>query len=179
MKAADIEPFFATLKAANPDPASELEYTSVFELLTAVLLSAQATDASVNKATRALFPVAHTPAAILASTKRIFQGDATRAIVNLHTADPAAAPKLATALKEDVSKFAGKRTQQAAVSFAKLPPLPRAGSVTRMSRTASAGVMRAPRSARTLIGRPGSGSAPAGTSSVSGAVSSSALMRTT
>ena len=66
MKAADIEPFFATLKAANPDPASELEYTSVFELLTAVLLSAQATDASVNKATRALFPVAHTPAAILA-----------------------------------------------------------------------------------------------------------------
>ena len=66
MKAADIEPFFATLKAANPDPASELEYTSVFELLTAVLLSAQATDASVNKATRVLFPVAGTPAAILA-----------------------------------------------------------------------------------------------------------------
>jgi endonuclease-3 len=66
VKAADIEPFFATLKAANPDPASELEYTSVFELLTAVLLSAQATDASVNKATRALFPAAHTPAAILA-----------------------------------------------------------------------------------------------------------------
>jgi endonuclease-3 len=66
VKAADIEPFFATLKAANPDPASELEYTSVFELLTAVLLSAQATDASVNKATRVLFPVAGTPAAILA-----------------------------------------------------------------------------------------------------------------
>jgi endonuclease-3 len=66
VKAADIEPFFATLKAANPDPASELEYTSVFELLTAVLLSAQATDASVNKATRVLFPVAGTAAAILA-----------------------------------------------------------------------------------------------------------------
>jgi endonuclease-3 len=66
VRAADIEPFFATLKAANPDPASELEYTSVFELLTAVLLSAQATDASVNKATRVLFPVAGTPAAILA-----------------------------------------------------------------------------------------------------------------
>jgi endonuclease-3 len=66
VKAADIEPFFATLKAANPDPASELEYTSVFELLAAVLLSAQATDASVNKATRVLFPVAGTPAAILA-----------------------------------------------------------------------------------------------------------------
>ena len=54
--------------------------------------------------------------------------------------------------------------------------LPRAGRVMRMSRTASAGVMRAPRSARTLIGLPGSGSAPAGTSSGSAAESSSALM---
>lgn len=66
MKQADIEPFFATLKAANPNPASELEYSSTFELLVAVMLSAQATDASVNKATRHLFPVANTPAAILA-----------------------------------------------------------------------------------------------------------------
>ncbi|MGH8797675.1 MAG: endonuclease III [Caldimonas sp.] len=66
MKSADIEPFFATLKAANPDPASELEYTSVFELLAAVLLSAQATDVSVNKATRSLFAVANTPAQIVA-----------------------------------------------------------------------------------------------------------------
>ena len=66
MKPADIEPFFATLKAANPDPASELEYTSVFELLAAVLLSAQATDVSVNKATRVLFVVAGTPARIVA-----------------------------------------------------------------------------------------------------------------
>ena len=66
MKTADIEPFFATLKAANPDPASELEYTSVFELLAAVLLSAQATDVSVNKATRRLFPIASTPARIVA-----------------------------------------------------------------------------------------------------------------
>lgn len=66
MKKQDIEPFFATLRAANPLPASELEYTSVFELLAAVLLSAQATDAGVNKATRKLFPVANTPAAILA-----------------------------------------------------------------------------------------------------------------
>jgi endonuclease-3 len=66
MKTEDIEPFFATLKAANPDPASELEYTSVFELLAAVLLSAQATDVSVNKATRVLFPVANTPARIVA-----------------------------------------------------------------------------------------------------------------
>jgi len=66
MKQADIEPFFATLKAANPDPASELEYSSTFELLVAVMLSAQATDAGVNRATRLLFPVANTPAAILA-----------------------------------------------------------------------------------------------------------------
>ncbi|MCJ0762951.1 endonuclease III [Variovorax terrae] len=65
MKAAAIEPFFATLKAANPQPNTELEYTSVFELLAAVLLSAQATDVGVNKATRRLFPVAHTPQAIL------------------------------------------------------------------------------------------------------------------
>ena len=65
MKTQHIEPFFATLKAANPQPNTELEYTSVFELLTAVLLSAQATDAGVNKATRRLFPVAHTPQQIL------------------------------------------------------------------------------------------------------------------
>lgn len=66
MKDADIAPFFATLKAANPMPASELEYSTVFELLAAVLLSAQATDAGVNKATRRLFAVANTPQAILA-----------------------------------------------------------------------------------------------------------------
>ena len=66
MKASDIAPFFATLKAANPQPVTELEYTTVFELLAAVLLSAQATDVSVNKATRKLFPVANTPQKILA-----------------------------------------------------------------------------------------------------------------
>jgi len=66
MKTADIEPFFATLKAANPQPASELEYTNVFELLAAVLLSAQATDVGVNKATRRLFAVVNTPAKMLA-----------------------------------------------------------------------------------------------------------------
>ncbi len=65
MTPAQIEAFFATLKAANPSPQTELEYTSVFELLTAVLLSAQATDVGVNKATRKLFPVANTPQAIL------------------------------------------------------------------------------------------------------------------
>ena len=66
MKTADIEPFFATLKAANPEPETELEYSSVFELLAAVLLSAQATDVGVNKATRRLFAVANTPAKVLA-----------------------------------------------------------------------------------------------------------------
>ena len=65
MKPAQIETFFATLQAANPNPVTELEYTSVFELLSAVLLSAQATDVGVNKATRRLFPVANTPQAIL------------------------------------------------------------------------------------------------------------------
>lgn len=65
MKKSDIEPFFATLHAANPVPETELEYDTPFELLAAVLLSAQATDVGVNKATRKLFPVAHTPQAIL------------------------------------------------------------------------------------------------------------------
>jgi endonuclease III len=65
MKKEHIAPFFATLQAANPQPNTELEYTSVFELLAAVLLSAQATDVGVNKATRRLFAVANTPQAIL------------------------------------------------------------------------------------------------------------------
>lgn len=55
---------FERLKTANPAPTTELEYDSVFELLIAVILSAQATDVGVNKATRRLFPVANTPQAI-------------------------------------------------------------------------------------------------------------------
>jgi endonuclease III len=66
MKPHDIETFFATLRAANPQPASELEYSSVFELVAAVLLSAQATDVGVNKATKRLFAVAPTPQKMLA-----------------------------------------------------------------------------------------------------------------
>jgi len=54
------------LAHANPHPVTELAYSSVFELLAAVLLSAQATDVGVNKATRRLFPVANTPARVLA-----------------------------------------------------------------------------------------------------------------
>ena len=60
------EPFFAALAAANPQPSSELEYASVFELLAAVMLSAQATDVSVNKVTRHLFALHGTPQKILA-----------------------------------------------------------------------------------------------------------------
>ena len=66
MDTADIEPFFATLQAANPRPQTELEFTNVFELLAAVLLSAQATDVGVNKATKALFARANTPQKMVA-----------------------------------------------------------------------------------------------------------------
>ena len=57
---------FARMQNANPHPTTELEYSTPFELLIAVMLSAQATDVSVNKATRKLYPVANTPASILA-----------------------------------------------------------------------------------------------------------------
>ena len=64
MKAAQVEMLFARLKAANPQPVSDLHYRNPFELLVAVVLSAQATDASVNKATPALFAAAPTPEAM-------------------------------------------------------------------------------------------------------------------
>ena len=66
MKPQDVDTFFAMLREANPQPASELEYSSVFELVAAVLLSAQATDVSVNKATKRLFAIAPTPQKMLA-----------------------------------------------------------------------------------------------------------------
>lgn len=66
MNAEQRHAFFTQLKANNPAPETELEYSSPFELLVAVLLSAQATDISVNKGTRELFKVANTPAALLA-----------------------------------------------------------------------------------------------------------------
>jgi endonuclease III len=66
MNAKQVQTFFATLQAANPQPQTELEFTNVFELLAAVLLSAQATDISVNKATRSLFARAPTPQKMLA-----------------------------------------------------------------------------------------------------------------
>lgn len=66
MTPVSIAECFRRFRDANPQPTTELEYTSTFELLIAVILSAQATDKGVNKATRRLFPVANTPAAILA-----------------------------------------------------------------------------------------------------------------
>lgn len=66
MTPAQVETFFATLQRANPHPETELAFTNVFELLAAVLLSAQATDVSVNKATRTLFALAPTPQKMLA-----------------------------------------------------------------------------------------------------------------
>ncbi|MEN1939645.1 endonuclease III [Luteimonas sp. MJ246] len=66
MPNADVREMFARLSALNPKPATELEYASPYELLVAVTLSAQSTDVGVNKATRRLFPVANTPAAIAA-----------------------------------------------------------------------------------------------------------------
>jgi endonuclease-3 len=66
MNAAKRHEIFSRFRAANPHPTTELEYTSPFELLVSVILSAQATDVSVNKAMRLLYPVANTPAAILA-----------------------------------------------------------------------------------------------------------------
>ncbi len=65
MNPAKRREIFTRLQAANPHPTTELEYHSAFELLIAVILSAQATDVSVNSATRQLFPVADTPQAIL------------------------------------------------------------------------------------------------------------------
>jgi endonuclease-3 len=66
MNAEKRREIFTRFRAANPHPTTELEYTTPFELLIAVILSAQATDVSVNKAMRKLFPVANTPAQIYA-----------------------------------------------------------------------------------------------------------------
>ncbi len=65
MKVADRQEFFRRLQSIIPKPETELEYHSVFELLIAVILSAQATDVGVNKATSKLYPVANTPRGIL------------------------------------------------------------------------------------------------------------------
>ncbi|KMZ12139.1 Endonuclease III [Candidatus Burkholderia humilis] len=66
MNATKRRAIFETLQSLNPHPVTELEYTTPFELLIAVMLSAQATDVSVNKAMRKMFPVANTPKKVLA-----------------------------------------------------------------------------------------------------------------
>jgi endonuclease-3 len=66
MKKAEIETFFARLQAVNPEPKGELNYANTYTLLVAVVLSAQATDVGVNKATKKLFEEADNPAAMLA-----------------------------------------------------------------------------------------------------------------
>jgi endonuclease III len=66
VKKTDIAKFYARLAAANPAPTTELHYATPFQLLVAVILSAQATDVGVNKATARLFPIAPTPEAMLA-----------------------------------------------------------------------------------------------------------------
>src|SRR5690606_10779856 len=66
LRSAEIAEMFARLRQLNPHPTTELEFTTPYELLVAVTLSAQATDVGVNKAMRKLFPVANTPAAIAA-----------------------------------------------------------------------------------------------------------------
>jgi endonuclease-3 len=66
MPVADIREMFVRFAELNPEPTTELEYRTSFELLVAVILSAQATDVGVNKATRRLYPVANTPRQILA-----------------------------------------------------------------------------------------------------------------
>lgn len=66
MKADARQEFFRRMQEINPQPKSDLQYSTPFELLIAVILSAQATDKSVNVATAKLFPLANTPAAILA-----------------------------------------------------------------------------------------------------------------
>jgi len=65
MKRADVIELLTRLRELNPHPTTELVYTTPFELLVAVVLSAQATDVGVNKATKKLYPVANTPQAIL------------------------------------------------------------------------------------------------------------------
>jgi endonuclease-3 len=74
VNAAKRAEIYRRLEQHNPNPATELRYTTAFELLVAVILSAQATDVGVNKATAKLFPAANTPAAILALGEEALKG---------------------------------------------------------------------------------------------------------
>jgi len=74
LRPAEIVDLFARLRELDPAPTTELDYSTPFELLVAVVLSAQATDVGVNKATRKLYPVANTPATILALGEDALKG---------------------------------------------------------------------------------------------------------
>ena len=74
LRPAEIVDLFARLRELDPAPTTELDYSTPFELLGAVVLSAQATDVGVNKATRKLYPVANTPATILALGEDALKG---------------------------------------------------------------------------------------------------------
>ena len=85
---AEIVELFSRLRELNPHPTTELEFSTPFELLVAVVLSAQATDVGVNKATRKLFPAANTPAAIVAlGETRLKQFIATIGLFNTKAAN--------------------------------------------------------------------------------------------
>ena len=86
MNKANVRKFLETLQAANPEPQTELEYSDAYTLLVAVTLSAQATDISVNRATRGLFAAASTPAAMVAHTRR--RGTYDQIVEQLYTARP-------------------------------------------------------------------------------------------
>ena len=95
MKAAQRRELFARLAELNPHPTTELEYGTPYELLVAVALSAQSTDVGVNKATRKLFPVANTPAAMLElGEERLRRHIATIGLFNTKAANVIAAARI-------------------------------------------------------------------------------------
>ena len=102
LRPAEIVDLFARLRELDPAPTTELDYTTPFELLVAVVLSAQATDVGVNKATRKLYPIANTPATILAlgedalkgyiNTIGLFNAKAANVIALVTTSSPDSTP---------------------------------------------------------------------------------------
>ena len=107
MNAAQRSELFARLRAANPTPTTELEYASTFQLLIAVILSAQATDKSVNLATRKLFLDAPTPQAILALGEEQLAGYINR--IGLYRGK---ARNVISTCKQLIEKFAGEVPDQ-------------------------------------------------------------------
>jgi endonuclease-3 len=119
MNATKRRAIYETLQSLNPHPTTELEYTTPFELLIAVMLSAQATDVSVNKATRKMFPVANTPRQIVAlgeegvadyiKTIGLYRTKAKNVIATCHICSSATAAKCRPIARR--SRPAGRRPQ--------------------------------------------------------------------